>query len=68
MSRSTGSQRLQNLAHAYKQAGALKAAIKLDLFTAIAHGAREISQIADETSISQQNAQKLADVCSALGL
>ena len=68
MSQPTGSLRLQNLAHAYKQAGALKAAIELDLFTAIAHGARGISQIADEIRLSQQNAQKLVDVCSSLGL
>ena len=68
MSRSTGSQRLQNLSHAYKQAGALTAAIKLDLFTVIAHGVREISQIATEIGLSQQNAQKLADICSSLAL
>ena len=68
MSQSTGSLRLQNLAHAYKQSGALKAAINLDLFTVIAHGAREISQIAEEIGLSHQIAQKLADVCSSLGL
>ncbi len=63
-----GTQRLQNLAHAYKQAGALRAAIKLDLFTAIAQEAREIPQIAQEIGLSCQRAQTLADVCSALGL
>ena len=68
MSQSTGTLRLQNLAHAYKQAGALKAAIKLDLFTAVSEGARAISQIAQKTGLSCRNAQKLADVCSALGL
>ena len=68
MNRSTGSQRLQNLAHAYKQAGVLKAAIELDLFTAIAQGATEISQIAQKTGLSSQNAEKLANTCSCLGL
>ena len=68
MSQPTGSLRLQNLAHAFKQAGALRAAINLDLFTAVAHGAREISPIAEEIGLSRQNAQKLADVCSSLGL
>ena len=68
MSQSDGSLRLQNLARAYKHAGALKAGIQLDLFTVIAHGSRKISQIAKETGLSLQNAQKLADVCSSLGL
>jgi len=68
MSRSTGSQRLQNLAHAYKQAGALKAAIKLDLFTVISNGSREISQIAQKIGVNQQHVQKLADICSSLDL
>jgi len=68
MNRSRGTLRLQTLAHAYKQSAALKASIKLDLFTAIAQGAKEISQIAQEIGLSLQNAQKLADVCSSLGL
>ena len=68
MNRSAGTLRLQNLAHGHCQAGVLKAAIKLDLFTAIAHGAREISQIAQETGLSCQNAEKLANVCSSLAL
>lgn len=68
MKRSTGTLRLQNLAHAYKQAGALKAAIKLDLFTAVTEGATEISRIAQKTGLNRANAQKLADVCSSLGL
>ena len=68
MNRSTGSQRLQNMAHAYKQAGVLKAAIELDLFTAIAQGARGTSQIAEKIGLSSQNAEKLANTCSSLGL
>ena len=68
MSNSKGSVRLQNLAHAYMHAGVLKAAIKLGLFTAIARGAREISQIARETELGCQNAQKLVNACSSLGL
>jgi len=68
MEQHKGSSRLQNLARAYKHAGVLKAGIKLDFFTVIAHGAREISQIAKETGLSNQNAQKLAVACSSLGL
>jgi len=68
MSSPKGTLRLQQLAHAYRQSGALNAAIKLGLFTAIAGGKRKVPQIARETGLSQQNAQKLVDVCSALGL
>ena len=68
MERPRGTLRLQTLAHAYRQSGVLNAAIKLDLFTVIARGTRELSQIARETGLSQQNAQKLLDVCSSLGL
>ena len=68
MNPSMGTLRLQNLAHGHRQAGVLKAAIKLDLFTAIARGAREISQIAQEAGLSRQNAEKLVNVCSALAL
>jgi len=68
MKRFRGTLRLQTLAHAYKQSGALNAAIRLDLFTLIAQGTREISQIAQEIGISLQNAQKLVDVLSSLEL
>ena len=68
MDRPRGTLRLQQLAHAYRQSGALNAAIKLDLFTVVAHGAREVSRIAREIGVSPQNAQKLLDVCSSLGL
>ena len=68
MSQHKGSSRLQNLARAYKQAGVLKAGISLDLFTVIARGAREISEIAEGIGLSDQNAQKLAVACASLGL
>ena len=65
---STGTARLQNLSRGHWQTGALQAAIKLDVFTAIAEGAREISQIAQKTELNLKNAQTLMDVCSSLGL
>ncbi len=68
MTRQIGSKRLQNMARAYKHAGILKAGIKLDLFTTVAKGAREVSQVADKLGISRQNAQKILDVCCALDL
>jgi len=46
----------------------LKAAIELGLFTAIAQGVRGISQIAQKMGLSSQNAEKLANACSCLGL
>ena len=65
---STGTLRLQNLAHAYKQTGALKAAMDLDLFTVISQGAREISRIAQEIGLNPRITRKLVDVCASLGL
>lgn len=68
MERPRGTLRLQTLAHAFRQSGVLNAAIKLDLFTVVAQEIGETSRIARETGLSQQNAQKLLDVCSSLGL
>lgn len=68
MKRPRGTLRLQILAHAYRQSGALNAAIRLDVFTVIAQGTREISQIAQEIGVSQQDTQKLVDVLSSLEL
>ena len=68
MTDSTGTLRLQTLAHAYRQSAALTAAIKLDLFTIIDQGEREISQIAQKTGIGLQDAQRLAAFCTASGL
>ncbi len=68
MKRSSGTLRLQILAHAYRQSGALNAAIRLDVFTVIAQGIGEISLIAQEIGVSQQDAQKLVDVLSSLEL
>lgn len=68
MERPKGTLRLQTLAHAYRQSGGLNAAIKLDLFTVVARGATDIAQIARDTGLNRQNAQKLLDVCSSLGL
>ena len=68
MERPTGTARLQNLSRGHWQAGALQAAIKLDLFTAIAEGAREISQISQKTELNLKNAQTLMDFCLSLGL
>lgn len=65
---STGTTRLQNLSHAHWQAAVLQAALKLELFTAISEGAREISQIAQKIAVNPEKTQCLIDVCSSLGL
>ena len=65
---STGTARLQNLSRGHWQAGALQAAIRLELFTAIAEGAKEITEIAEKIGLNLKNAQTLIDVCSSLGL
>jgi len=65
---STGTTRLQNLSKAHWQAAVFQAALRLELFTTISEGAREISQIAQKIGVNPKKTQTLADVCSSLGL
>ncbi len=63
-----GTVRLQNLSYAHKQCATLRAAIELDLFTKVSHGASNISQIATALDMSELNAERLVVACSAIEL
>lgn len=60
--------RLQMLAQAYQRSAALFAAIELDLFTAVANGADDVSKLASALQISPRNAARMVPVLLALGL
>ncbi len=60
--------RLQEMGHAFKQSGALMAAIEVDLFTYISQGAGTIEEICRKTGLSLWAGTKLVDTCAALGL
>lgn len=60
--------RLQMLAQAYQRSAALFAAIELDLFTAVANGADDVSKLASALQISPRNAGRMVPVLLALGL
>jgi SAM-dependent methyltransferase len=60
--------RLQNLSAAHKQSGTLRAAITLDLFTAVSQGASLIKNIQNRLGLSALNAERLVVACTALKL
>ena len=60
--------RLQNLSYGHKQSGTFRAAIELDLFTKISHGASSIPEIATGLGLSALNAERLVVACTAMGL
>ncbi|MBI4595826.1 MAG: hypothetical protein HY730_05530 [Candidatus Tectomicrobia bacterium] len=60
--------RLQEMGHAFKQSGALIAAIEVDLFTHVSQGADTIEAISKKTGLSLWAGTKLVDTCAALGL
>ena len=60
--------RLQNMALAYQHSAALMAAVELDLFSAVAAGARDVASLAESLGISGTNADRLSTACVALGL
>jgi SAM-dependent methyltransferase len=60
--------RIQNLSYGHKQAGALRAAVELDVFTKISQGASRIPEIARETGLSALNAERLVTALTALDL
>ncbi len=62
------SERLNEMAYAYKNAGALLAGIEFGLFTAISEGARNVEQISDKTGIPEESIDRLLTVCKALDL
>ena len=60
--------RLQRLAHSYRDAAALMAAVELGLFTAIAGGADTEAAVARVLDLTPTNAERLVTACVALGL
>lgn len=60
--------RLQNLSAAHKQSGTLRAAIDLDLFTAVSQGVSGMGDIQKHLGLSGLNAERLVVACTALGL
>jgi len=50
-----------DMANAYQKTAALKAAVELDLFTAIAKGAKTVSEIAKATNASARGTKALSD-------
>jgi SAM-dependent methyltransferase len=60
--------RLQQMARAYRQSGALMAAVELGLFTAISNGAGDRAAVAEALEISPLNADRLVTYCLGLGL
>lgn len=61
-------ERLTDVALAFKKTGTLLAAIKLDLFTHIANGAATTSEIAAALGIETENADRLLTTCKAMDL
>ena len=60
--------RLQRLARAYRETGALLAAVELDLFSKISEGANTEHLLIDALGISKLNAERIIIACLGLGL
>ena len=60
--------RLQNISYGHKQSAALRAAVELDLFTAVSQGAASFEDIAQKLGISELNAERLVVACAGMGL
>ncbi len=60
--------RLQNLSYGHKQSAILRAAIQLDLFTAVSRGAARLSDIGGALGLSALNTERLVVACTALNL
>ncbi|MFO7963063.1 MAG: methyltransferase [Desulfobacterales bacterium] len=60
--------RLQNISYGHKQSAALRAAIELDLFTAVSKGAASFKEIARKLEINELNAERLIVACAGMGL
>jgi len=61
-------QRLNEMAFAFKHSATLVAAIDIGLFTAISEGAREPAQVAEKLDIPAENTERLMIACAALDL
>ncbi len=60
--------RLQHLARAYTQSAVFYAALDLDLFTHVSHGADSLASLASAMATTELNAERLVTVLLALGL
>jgi len=60
--------RLQAMALAYQQSAALMAAVEIDLFTAVSHGANTIDAVAARLDITRRNAERMLTALSAMEL
>jgi len=61
-------QRLNEMAFSFRNAGTLIAAIELNLFTKIAEGTTEPAEVAGKIGIPTDSAERLMIACAALGL
>jgi len=61
-------QRINEMALAFKQSGTLKAALELGLFTKVSESPAEPAEIAEKIGISTNSAERLMIACAALGL
>ncbi|MBU2549222.1 MAG: hypothetical protein KKB20_12455 [Proteobacteria bacterium] len=61
-------ERLTNMAFAFKQSGALLGAIELDLFSKCGTGGSTTEELAEEMGLSLTSTDKLVTACAALGL
>ncbi len=61
-------ERLNEMAFAFKNAAALTGAIELGLFTAIAEGAGTAAEVAEKIGVEREAAERLLIVCHALDL
>ena len=64
----TNTERLNELAMAFKQSQALAAALQFDLFTALSAGAGTPEAIAKHCGIAAETADRLLVICKAMGL
>ena len=60
--------RLQRIARAYRESGALLAAVELDLFSKISQGANTEEKLSTALGISSLNAERITVACLGLGL
>jgi SAM-dependent methyltransferase len=63
-----GTQRLNEMALAYRNAGTLIGALELGLFTTLSEGPMAPAQVAEKTGMSQESAERIMIACTALKL
>ena len=61
-------ERLTEMANAFKNAGTLLACIEFEIFTAIAEGATDVAKISGKTGLPEESVDRLLTACKALKL